>query len=221
MRRLVVTLSAAAAILVGTQLPAQAALLTDLTGTTTLTSGDKVFSDFTCTFISTGTVLGGCSTVNVTAGTDAFGNFGINLQLGASANAGGDFGDYTITYNVTSLAGATITDIHMLFNGAVSGQGTTEVTETVFSGATPVGNINVHNPPPVLTAAANVTGGPYATLSVLKDIQFGVPVGTEGTASISNIGQYVSQIPEPATMALFGLGAMGAAMRRRRHSATR
>jgi hypothetical protein len=203
-------------MLVGMPNRAHATLIGDLgAGEATLTSGDKLFSNFTCNFISTGTVLGGCGTVDVTTSQDASGNYGIIFQLGASANDPNDFGDYTITYDVTSLLGATITDIHMFFNGAITGNGTTEVTETVSAGGLIVGQINVHNPPPVLDAAVGVSGGPYTTLHVLKDIQFGVPLNGTGTASISNIGQFISQVPEPASMALFGLAALGATLRRR------
>jgi len=218
MRRLILTASAAAAVLVGSAMPAQAALIGTLgDGGGTVTSGDKVFSDFTCSFIGTNAV-GTCDTVNVTAATDQFGNFGIDLQLNASATTTGSTtatGDYRITYNV-SAPGAMITDIHMTFNGSFTGAGQTEITETVSNGGSIVGQINVTNPPLNLESAANVIGGPYSTLSVLKDIQFGVPTGSAGSASISEIGQFISQVPEPATMALFGLAAMGAAMRRRR-----
>jgi hypothetical protein len=220
MRRFVLTVSAAAALLIGTAMPAHATLIGDLgTGEATITTGDKVFSNFTCTFTGTNS-LGSCDTVTVVSATDQFGNFGISLQLNANATTDGSFtsqGDYKITYDVTSLRGATITDIHMTFNGSFVPNGSTEITETVRNAAsTIVGQISVTNPPLNLESQANVTGGPYALLHVLKDIQFGVPTGLAGQASISEVGQFISQIPEPATMALFGFGAMAAAMRRRR-----
>jgi hypothetical protein len=223
MRRLFLTVSAAAAVLIGTAVPAHATLIGDLgSGEQTITTGDKVFSNFTCNFTGTNS-LGSCDTLNVVSATDQFGNFGISLQLNANATSDGSttsLGDYRITYDVTSTTGATITDIHMTFNGSFVGAGSTEVTETVRNDQqTIVGQISVTNPPLNLEAAADVTGGPYSVLHVLKDIQFGVPSGSAGQASISEIGQYVSQIPEPATMALFGLAAMGAAMRRRRAAA--
>jgi len=220
---LFLTVSAAAAVLIGTAVPAHATLIGDLgSGEQTITTGDKVFSNFTCNFTGTNS-LGSCDTLNVVSATDQFGNFGISLQLNANATSDGSttsLGDYRITYDVTSTAGATITDIHMTFNGSFVGAGSTEVTETVRnSQQTIVGQISVTNPPLNLESAADVTGGPYSVLHVLKDIQFGVATGSAGQASISEIGQYVSQIPEPATMALFGLAAMGAAMRRRRAAA--
>jgi hypothetical protein len=93
------------------------------------------------------------------------------------------------------------------------------VTETVVdpSDNTIIGQAVVTNPPPVLNANVDLSRL-VDTALVKKDIQ--LLAFTGGVATISFIDQLVSQVPEPGTMLMFGLGLLGVgrSIRRRRQS---
>ena len=180
----------------------------------TITNGDKTFSDFTCNIISTGGgIPTACSAVSVYADTDPVtGNLGIDFQgffqvlcVGCASPYSTE--DVKITYVVTAPS-PLITDIHMVYDGSQWGTGSSVVDEEVFSGETVVGNIDVTDPPPSFTAGTVLTGGPYESVRVVKDI--GLSSGPDGGASLSDIGQYFSQtVPEPASILLFGTLLLG------------
>jgi hypothetical protein len=182
--------------------------------------GDKTFSGFTCSITIDQTANpNDCSGVQVLTGTDAFGNLGIIFQAAFGAHSvNGDPGSVDILLNYIVTASAPrITDIHMIFNGNYSGTGYVDVVEQVYAGANVVGQIAVQNPPTTLEAAADLSGGPYTSIHVNKDIQ--LYSGLNGSASISSIGQYFSQVPEPGTIALVGVALLGLAGSVRRRSA--
>jgi len=206
---------------------AQAAFLsagtssTGLQGSTqTVTSGDKVFSNFSCSLSGPfgNAIPTDCGQIQVNSSTDTAGNLGVLFSTGFNAITPppNSFVDVLLNYTVTAPA-ALITDLHMTFNGNVTGTGSTNVTETVTApGGGTVGQITVQNPPPNLEAATNLTGGPYTTLNVRKDILVSSGSGP-GTANFSFVGQYFSQVvPEPASVALFGTILAGAALLRRK-----
>lgn len=190
----------------------------------TITVGDKTFSNFTC---SVGTFdefayPSDCSTISVAPSTDTSGNLGILFtgSFGAlyTPTYGSGSVDITIDYTVTALS-ALITDLHMLFNGAVTGNGFAHVTEQVNAGGVVVGTIAVGNPVPGEETGVVFASGPYTTLNVSKDIELLSGPASGDSATISSIGQYFSQttVPEPASILLFGtlLLGCGALLRKR------
>jgi len=129
--------------------------------------------------------------------------------------------DITIFYTVTSN-GATITDLELGFNGAFTGTGFAEVTESFCLNSSTTfgcsnanaGLIQVTNPPPVFNTST--TFAPVTMLSVEKDVQVNSGSGA-GTANISSVNNNFSQIsvPESASLTLLGLGLLGVALAKR------
>ncbi|TPW12565.1 MAG: hypothetical protein FD130_1735 [Halothiobacillaceae bacterium] len=165
-----------------------------------ITVGDKLFSDFTFSLSGQAPYTpSGASGINVD-GIVIGGNNGLRFSGGMHAGPGGDV-DLLIGYTVTVLdPNYWISGIVLRFNGSVTGDGFTNVTETVSNGVNIVGQATVVNAPPV---------------DVVKDIY--LSGGQNGTATISFIDQAVIQtrVPEPTTLVLLGLGllAFGASRR--------
>lgn len=182
-----------------------------------ITVGDKTFSNFTCNIIGGG-LFGPatCGTIDVTGiATDPL---GLRFQSGFAATSNSNV-DVLLGYKVTvNNPSQKINAIDLLFNGSFFGLAVTSVTETAFSGATPVGQVSVSNPPLKLFDTMPLTGA-FSTLNIMKDIL--LLAGNGGLGTISFIDQRFHQVPEPGTLALVGLVLVGLGVSRKTGAKTR
>lgn len=204
--------------------------LSDLVGGQTLQVGDKLFTNWDV--MVAGYPIS-ADNINVIPITDIHGNFGFRLQSGFFAPSG-TFSDVLLTYRVTVLdPNMLISDIHLAFNGAAVGAGALAVV--VEQGTAPGGFVRqamVHTPNQ-LSDVVFFEDAPQSFINVSKDIFLFGGIDSQGFATISYIDQTFSQterggpgggdaVPEPSTLALFGLGAgtlVFFAWNRRRRSA--
>jgi len=185
-----------------------------------LTVGDKVFSNFGYQGNSGDFPDPSNITVNPIppGGTDSFGNFGIRFGLAGQDNPDGIATDFLLTYTVTNL-GTTplITDVHLSSNLSIAGTPATgdhpfgTIVESISApGVGRVAQVNnsVTTSTTSLSAVASfIPPGPYQTLTITKDVQL---FSTPGAiATVSFIDQSFSQVPEPGSLALLGLGGLG------------
>ncbi len=197
---------------------ARGVLLSDLIDNNgSIQCDDKIFSMFT--YHETGDNPDD-DFVNVICITDSQGNPGLRFQ-GAFADLPANGGsDALITFKVTVDPDSSqlISDVHLTFNGVISGSsGFVGVTET-FLPTDPNVVLNVFNqqPGPFQLTDFSLLTTPVRELHVQKDII--LFAGPESAATASFVDQTFSQVPEPTPALLVLLGSALCAMGVRRKS---
>jgi hypothetical protein len=207
MKRRSLFLAIAAGLLVlGVGTPkSQAASLASLLGTTVDFGGLAFTFD---TYVPTGTAPSAAD-VNVTFITSG-GETGFTLNASFGAGAGA-ISDGDLLFNVS---GSHITDALLTGNPALNAgntNGLASVTETIYSGTgitgPIIGNLYIQNSPPGPLSSSG-TFASQSTITVDKDIE---AIGGSTGASLSSVTQLfsTSSTPEPASLALLGIGMTG------------
>lgn len=128
--------------------------------------------------------------------------------------------DSVISFTVSTVNGAaSLEDLSLFFNGSYSGTGLSSVTEQFCLGSSLIncgagnsGQLKVTNPPAMFMDGTTFAG--VSSISVSKDIS--VASGINGTASISQVVNTFSQVPEPTSYLLLGTGLLGLGALRKR-----
>lgn len=185
-----------------------------------LTLDSLTFSNFTCSVTSPGgakSTPNNCGQISATIITTP--GEGIQFSSGFLATRGA-FEDADLGYSVSSTSG--ITSVGLYFNGYFEGLGITSVTETVFHGSNLVGQLTVscgaNGCSPADEYQTIALDGSYTDLNIQKDIQVNSNgSGSSNYAGLSIVDQtFTTATPEPASMALFGIGLLAAGVIRRR-----
>lgn len=212
---LISLIAATVASAVWVPLPGNPVTLSSLPGGA-LTVYDKEFSGFVLSADSTGGALPpNADTVYLQGGQDnTSGDYGLRflLLLNVASNQS-ITADLTFKVSILPNYQYFIKDASMILtNASATGTGAVNVAETILDAPPPAGNAIASLHCSKVYGDGGVNLRDYAEFDLIKDIwvskEISLVGGTSGTAHMSEFFQFYSQIPEPATVLLFGLGAL-------------
>jgi hypothetical protein len=204
--------------------------LSSLLGTgNSIQVGDKIFDNFTYT--TSGADMPAAADVNITPEIITVNSttmYGFNMSGGFqdTNSAGNSIGNLGYSVHVTDPAQFLITSASLLGDPDVVGTGQVQVTESWTPEFGPA-QIRVYDIEPGNSTKLEDTitfPSQTASVTVTKQIVADIGDGTTGSAaSITSIDQLYAQtppggggIPEPASLGILALGAVGLMVRRRR-----
>lgn len=191
---------------------AGATLLSDLAAdpTKSVVAGDKIFDNFSVLVNGLGTFTADPTQIDVLPiNTPDYGLKFVSVTGGPILSAGANSAaDLLVGFDVTIDPQYTeffLKDIGVAFDATAPAEGFAQVVESALVGATVVGQTSVQVPGGPMQAGVDLPQ-PWTskTIHIIKDaLAIG---GRQEGAQILWIEQTFSQIPEPATLSLLGLG---------------
>ena len=136
------------------------------------------------------------------------GNEGFAFSPAINLIGGNASTNVSFAFDVTGINGALISDLSILFNGAVSGTGSASFSETHGAGVcTPDCTVlQVTNPPPNFSKQV-VFNTPVLSMHIVKDVI--AVTGSNGQVSVAQVENRFSNLPEPLTGLIAGSGLLG------------
>jgi len=191
-----------------------------------LVVGDKEFSDFDVFGFGIGVDPPTADSVLVQGGqNDATGDYGLQFLLDWEVISGQAI-NANMSFEVSILPEYPdyfIDDVWItLGDASATGDGVISAVETIWDAAFPNGNLLASLSTSKQQGDDDAYIQDYAAFNPIKDIwvrkEISVTSGTSGSASLRETLQFYSQIPEPATVLLLGLGTLALLRTKRRLS---
>jgi hypothetical protein len=215
------TLLVGALVVSSTTANAQSTTMDALAAGGNITVGDLVFYNFQ-NVSQVGNLSLPLSTINVVAYTDVNGNSGIEFQPNTSWSIQGALQSYDLSFNfkVTTTSGlGLIEDDTLQVTGGEMNSGALQIAEGVTdTSANTLANSYVYITDASQKLMDNETfTSPQTVINVSKDFSMNTGDNELAQAYCSHFTQSFSEVPEPTTMALAGLGGLGLLLFRRRN----
>ena len=174
--------------------------------------GDKLFDNFQFSYTDTDSDPSddlSASDVTINALQDSFG-YGLSLEMPLSTHHDVTK-DVVIKFSVLVLdPSQQISGVELGMQASTTGDGLADVSESVYTGgfgAGSIANLDVSSPGSLSTSVQFTS--PQSEIWVEKDILVYAGCGCENSAAIQTVEQNFSQVPEPSTWMLVGLGLLG------------